>query len=95
MAKINFKEFPVHMGIAGQEKCVGDARETFANIIYTRMNGIRAHALAMKIYRSEGIEEYSKQEISCMVNAANEYCTPAFIDGLMEQIKTDTHEDGI
>lgn len=85
--KIDFEHFTVPTGISGSGTRTGDARESFADVIYTRVNGIRAHALAMKIYKSEGAEEYTDEETRLIRGMAERYCTPAFIDGLREQLK--------
>lgn len=96
MAKLNFKEFTVPTGIGGRSSRTGDARESLADLIYLNVNGIRAHALAMKIYRSQGAEEYDRSEVSLITRIANEYCTPAFIDGLRAQLEEgDRHESDI
>lgn len=87
MAKLNFQKFSVPTGISKKNKQTGDARESFANLIYLNVNGIRAHALAMKIYQSEGAEEYTDDEVRLMKGLAERYCTPAFIDGLRAQIQ--------
>lgn len=83
---VNFKEFSVPTGISRKNRQTGDARESFANTLYLNVNGIRAHALAMKIYHSEGEEDYSPEEVKLMTDVANKLCTPNFIDGLMEQL---------
>lgn len=85
--RIDFKHFTVPTGINGLHKQTGDARESFADIIYTMVNGIRAHALAMKIYKSEGAEDYTDEETKLITSVAERYCTPAFIDGLRAQIR--------
>lgn len=95
MKRIDFEHFGIYEGISRTKKVNGDARETFADILYTRMNGIRAHALALKIFRSNGAEEYDEQETALMIKAANDHCTPAFIDGLLEQMEGGCHEGGI
>lgn len=64
--RIDFKHFTVPTGINGLHKQTGDARESFADIIYTMVNGIRAHALAMKIYKSDGAVEYTDDEVRLM-----------------------------
>ncbi len=86
MATLNFKEFEVPTDITGRGRRKGDARESFANSIYMNMSGIRAHALAMKIYRSEGDEDYSSEETAIITEAAEKYGFPPFIDGLREQL---------
>ena len=70
MAKLNFENFTVPIGISGKNKRTGDARESFADMIYMNINGIRAHALAMKIYRSEGETEYSDDEVRLIKDVA-------------------------
>lgn len=82
MQKINFQQFRIPVGIGCTDYRTGDARESVANMIYLNVNGIRAHALAMKIYQSEGETEYSDDEINTIREVSNQYGTPAFIDGL-------------
>ena len=79
--RIDFKHFTVPTGINGLHKQTGDARES------TMVNGMRAHALAMKIYKSDGAVEYTDDEVRLMKGLAERYCTPAFIDGLRAQIQ--------
>ena len=87
MAKLDFQHFTVPSGISVKDSRTGDARESFADILYMGASGIRAHALAMKIYKSEGAEEYTDEEMRLMKGLAERFCTPAFIDGLRAQIK--------
>lgn len=84
--KINFKQFTVPTGISRKSCQTGDARESFANMIYMNVNGIRAHALAMKIYNSKGEEVYSTEEVKLIMEVAEKLCAPNFIDGLIEQL---------
>ena len=58
MAKIDFKHFTIPKGISKKAKQTGDARETIADLIYTRSTGIKAHHLAFKIYESIGATEF-------------------------------------
>lgn len=84
--KLNFQQFSVPTGISRKNRQTGDARESFANMLYLNVNGIRAHALAMKIYNSEGKESYSPEEVKLIKEVAEKLCAPNFIDGLMEQL---------
>ena len=86
MIKLNFQQFSVPTGISRKNRQTGDARESFANMLYLNVNGIRAHALAMKIYNSEGDTEYSPDEVTLIREVAEKLCAPNFIDGLMEQL---------
>lgn len=90
MAKINFQQFRIPAGIDRSRYQTGDARESVANMLYLNVNGIRAHSLALKIYRSEGETEYTEEEVRTLLEVANAYGTPAFIDGLREL--TDNHK---
>jgi hypothetical protein len=86
MKTINFKEFEVFTDISRKNKTKGDARESFANVLYRTCNGIAAHALALKIYESDGEIEINDQEAEMIRSAASAHCTPAFIDGVLAQL---------
>ncbi len=87
MMKLNFQQFRIPTGITKSSFKTGDARESVANMLYLNVNGIRAHALALKIYHSEGETEYSAEEVQTLREVANAYATPAFIDGLNSQLE--------
>lgn len=86
MTKIDFQHFKVYASISRKASHTVDVRETFADVIYNSVNGIRAHALAMKIYKSEAGTEYGEDEVRLITSVANKYCVPGFIDGLNEQL---------
>ncbi len=85
--RLNFKEFDVYAGVDRRKKRQGDVRESFADIVYNTANGIRGHALALKIYNSEGGTDFTDEEVEIMRNIAGEYCLPGFIDGLNDQLE--------
>lgn len=93
MIKLNFQQFSVPTGISRKNRQTGDARESFANMLYLNVNGIRAHALAMKIYNSEGEESYSPEEVKLIKDVAEKLCAPNFIDGLMEQLNNQSKSE--
>lgn len=93
MIKLNFKQFSVPTGISRKNRQTGDARESFANMLYLNVNGIRAYALAMKIYNSEGEESYSPEEVKLIKEVAEKLCAPNFIDGLMEQLNNQSKSE--
>ena len=86
MAKINFQAFRIPASIDKSQYQTGDARESVANMLYLNVNGSRAHALALKIYRSEGETDFNNEEVRTLREVAETYGTPAFIDGLNEQL---------
>lgn len=51
MKKLDFRNFSVPTGITRQTREVFDAREQIADLLYTRVSGIKAHRLAFKISR--------------------------------------------
>jgi hypothetical protein len=91
MAKVNFKELTIYTGIAKNKKITGDARESFADILYSRCNGIRAKNLAMKIFTGEGEIEVSPEDINIIRFTAENFCTPAFMDAINEQLNADSN----
>jgi hypothetical protein len=50
--------------------------------------GISGYALALKLYNSKGEEEYTDEEFDMILNYANRYGTPFFIDAL-QRLKED------
>lgn len=86
MATINFQEFSVPVRIGSDMRRTGDARESVADLIYQNVGGIKAHSLALKIYRSEGATEYGEDEVRIIQGVFDRYALPSFIDGLREQL---------
>lgn len=86
MTKINFQQFKMYASITRKNVQIIDVREQFADMIYTHVNGIKAHALALKIYNNEGETEYSEEEVRLICAIAGQWCVPGFIDGLNEQV---------
>lgn len=84
--KIDFQNFGIPTSINQSNIKIVDVREVFADLIYTNINGIKAHSLALKIYNSEGIIEFSQEEVKTIQEIAFKLCTPNFIDGLSNQI---------
>lgn len=87
MAKLNFKEFSVYTGVNKKNKKKMDVRETFADLLYMGVNGIRSHALSLKIYQSDGEVDFTDDEIRLIKQTAETHCIPGFIDGLNDQIE--------
>lgn len=90
--KIDFTDISIPAGIDHREYVRQDVRRDFADIIYRLGSGIEAHALAMKIYRSEGEEEYTGRECELIREFANR-CNPAFIDAMTELLTLKEKED--
>lgn len=84
--KIDFQHFNVYMAVNHKSARIMDVRESFADMIYNNVNGIKAHALALKIYESEGEADYTDDEVKLVRIVAERLCVPGFIDGLNEQL---------
>lgn len=80
--KIDFEHFVLYKGIDHQTKEMMDVRQVFANEMYDRGQGIVCHALALKIYNSQGATDYSPEEFQLMLLFAEQAMTPSFIDSL-------------
>ena len=93
MKRLNFKEFGIYTGICRKNRQIGDARESFADLLYLHANGIRAHALALKINRSGGLRGYTGDEIVLIRETAYKYCLPNFIDGLEDQLDNNPNNE--
>ena len=92
MAKLDFEHFCVPLGVSGKHERQGDARESFADVVYMAATGVRAHRLAFKIYESNGPVDYSDDEVGMIIFIAENHCTPSFIDGLKKQIDNQNKE---
>lgn len=84
--KLNLKRLEVFTNIAKTRCVVMDIREAFADLIYARGAGIKAHALALKVYNSVENTEYTEEEIEDIKRYIT-MCTPAIIDAINKQIE--------
>lgn len=82
--KINFENVKIYTDITRKNFFEADVKEQIADVIYKHGNGIRAHALALKIYNSKGEIEFSDDEVIMISQAAENFCTPNFIDAIHE-----------
>ena len=93
MIRLNFKEFEIYAGVSKDRRQKGDARETFADVLYTKGCGVRSGSLTMRIYESDGEIEFDEQDVDFMLAIAMQHCNPAFIDGLQEQVERGKNND--
>lgn len=86
MKKINLKSIKVYLDINKENSITSDLRLDFANLLYVNVNGIAAHDLAFRLYKSEGDIEITEQEENILLETVETYCVPAFIDAIKEQL---------
>lgn len=86
MEKIDFKQFKFFTDITREEISLVDVRKPLADTLYKNANGIVAHDLALRIYRSNGEIELEDSDVRLLRDLANTL-TPIFMDSLEENLK--------
>ena len=85
MKKINFKQFKTFTDITREKTSLVDVRKPLADALYKNANGIAAHDLALRIYRSDGEIELEESDAQLLRNFAKTL-TPIFMDSLEENL---------
>lgn len=79
--EIDFSKIEIFTDVAHMNCQICDLRTQFADVIYNSGSGIEAHALALKIYNSDGPTHYEEREFQ-LIEAYSKLCSPAFIDAI-------------
>lgn len=82
MVKINFEDVGIYTDIEHKTMVRLDMRKKIANDLYNHGQGIAFHALALKIYNSQGEIELSEEEYNLLMDYVRQMGTPAAIDAL-------------
>lgn len=85
MKKINFKQFKTFTDITCEKTSLVDVRKPLADALYKNANGIAAHDLALRIYRSDGEIELEESDAQLLRNFAKNL-TPIFMDSFEENL---------
>lgn len=86
MKKINFEKLELFTDITKTKKVEQNVKTEFANFIYKNAAGIEMHALALKIYNSDGETEYNEKECE-LIKAVSRSLAPFFIDAIENILK--------
>lgn len=86
MKTIDFRHFKMFTDIAQENVIEQDLHKDFADLLYKNVNGIAAHDLALRIYRSEKPVELSDEEVG-LLREFIKNGTPIFIDSFENNIK--------
>lgn len=86
MKKINFKKFRIFTDITQENSVETDVTKDLADVIYKTANGIMAHDVAFRVYRSEGEIELSDDEVAFLTKFL-EGGTPLFRDSFIANLK--------
>lgn len=78
---IDFSRIEIFTDVAHKNCSICDLRTQFADVIYNMGQGVAAHALALKIYNSDGPTNYTDKEIQ-QIETYMTLCSPAFIDAM-------------
>lgn len=80
MVKINFEDVGIYTDIERKTMVRLDMKKKIANDLYNHGQGIAFHALALKIYNSQGEIELSEEEYNLLMDYVSQMGTPAAID---------------
>lgn len=84
MKTINFSRLEVFTDISKTQCQVVDVRKIIADAIYNTGHGIASHALALKIYNSQGDVEFNDEEYTTLKEFVSQFGTPALIDAICD-----------
>lgn len=82
MVKINFEQMTFYRDIAKTDAVTTNIKSQLADNIYKHGQGIAHHALALKIYNSQGECELTDDEYRLLVGYVEQMCTPMVIDAI-------------
>lgn len=83
---IDFKNFKLFTDISQSDTVSVDVRRDFADMIYKNANGIVAHDLALRIYRSDEPIAITEDEKAFLLEFAQRG-TPMFYDSFNANLK--------
>jgi len=78
--KINFEQLTVYTDIAKTNATVANVKVQIADAMYQNGFGIASHALAFKIYNSQGDCELTEEEYQILMSFVEQKCTPMIIE---------------
>ena len=90
MKKINLKKLTVYGSIDKTNRMICDITKDLADYIYLNTNGIANHALALKIYNSEGTIEINEEEEE-LLKQDIQSLKPCVIDAIMNALEDNTN----
>lgn len=86
MKTINFKEFKMFTDIRQEDTLIIDFSVDVADLIYKNSNGVMAHDIAMRIYKSEGAVQFNDAEFEFLAEFVKNM-TPVFQDSFANNVK--------
>lgn len=84
--KINLERVEVFTDLSKSQCTVVDMRESIANLIYERGQGLACSVLAHKLYETKGEVEIDDKEADILRRTAEVFLTPAAYEGVTKQL---------
>ena len=80
--KLDFENVKVSADLKHEYETTVDLKEQFAELIYQKGMGLKAHALALKIFNSTADTDFNDAEINLLKTFTEQNCTPMIIDAI-------------
>jgi len=90
--KIDFDRIEVFTDLERTRCTVASLRKPLANALYSQGTGLACHALALKLWNTEGLADISEDEAAIITRLVDSSCAPAVIDavkGLLDKARED------
>jgi hypothetical protein len=87
--KINFEQLKVFTDIAKTRETVTNVKVQIADALYQNGFGIATHALAFKIYNTNGECELTEEECQILMAFVEQKCTPMIIEAFKNAMSND------
>lgn len=86
MVKINLSELKVYTDVGKTNQVTMNVRESIANDLYQKGQGVAFLSLALKIFNGKGEQEFNDDEYNILISYVRQMGRPMLIDAL-ENIK--------
>ena len=87
--KIDFEHLKVFTDITKTNETVMNVKVQIADAMYQNGFGIAAHALAFKIYNSNGECELTDEDYQILMSFVEQKCTPMIIEAFKNALSND------
>lgn len=85
--KIDFERVEVFTDLEKKNCTVLNMRKPLANMLYQHGSGLACHALAMRLWNTEGECELDEDERGVVLRLVEQVCTPSVIDAVRVKLE--------
>lgn len=86
MKKIDFHKLKVRQSLSDSTTREVDISQSLADLVYTKMSGMASHALAHKLFETQGEVELSDEECAIIQHAVETFAVPFVIDAVRQTL---------